>query len=67
MTMEPKPISELMTEKECAEFLRLSTHNLRARRSNKQGPPYKKIGGAVRYDTAEVRAWVDSHSVAVGR
>ena len=60
-------MSELLREPEAAVRLQVSRSFLRQSRSKTartEGPPYIKLGGtAVRYDTADLDAWIDRHRV----
>jgi predicted DNA-binding transcriptional regulator AlpA len=50
----------MMREGEVAEQLGMSRRTLQGWRWRGGGPPYHRIGGAVRYDPTEVRAWLDA-------
>ena len=50
----------LLTPKETARYLNLSVSWLAKRRLAGDGPPYSKLGGAVRYDEVKLRKWVTS-------
>lgn len=52
---------------EVAEYLRKTEKTLANWRSLGIGPRYTKAGGTIRYDWADVRAWLDSEAVAPGR
>lgn len=54
----PEGADEMLTEMELARRLKLSPGWLRNRRSAGNGPPYYKVGGAVRYDWRAVLAWI---------
>ncbi|MFP3983333.1 MAG: helix-turn-helix transcriptional regulator [Desulfurivibrionaceae bacterium] len=58
--------SELLTEKEAAEFIRGSVKTLQARRYRHQPPVYYKVGGAIRYKIADLEGWIESGKVEVG-
>jgi excisionase family DNA binding protein len=51
-----------MTTKEVAEMLRIAPQTLEKARSTGLGPqiPFVKVGRAVRYAKADVRAWTES-------
>jgi hypothetical protein len=51
-------IPALLTPKETAEHLKLSTDWLAKARMNGGGPPYIKIGHAVRYSEAALLQWI---------
>lgn len=48
----------LLTPKQAAAFLNLSASWLAKARLNGGGPPYIKMGGAVRYDATVLREWM---------
>jgi Helix-turn-helix domain len=48
----------LLTEREVSAILRMSTAALRRWRVLGSGPPYLKIGGAVRYNARTLRHWI---------
>ena len=48
----------LMTEEEVAQYLRVKPSTLRNWRFRKIGPPYCKIGGTVRYRTADISEYM---------
>lgn len=49
----------LLTESEAARWLNLSVHTLRNDRSRRLvGVPYVQLGRVIRYDPAELRAWL---------
>lgn len=54
----------LMNEKEAAEVLRLSPRTLQSWRVSGGGPTYRKLGRAVRYDRAQLDAWIAARSTA---
>jgi len=53
-------MERMRREAEVAEVLGLSIRTLQGWRWRGGGPPYHRIGGAIRYDMAEVRAWLDA-------
>ena len=57
--MIPEHTEELMTEKEVAQFLKVSVNTLRNYRSLGIGPLFVKLGRSVRYRMADVLAWVN--------
>ena len=65
-TFTPKPTRELkstdrlLTPKEAAEFLRVSISWLAKARMRGDGPPYVKIGRAVRYPEGALHQWMKS-------
>jgi len=54
--------SSYMTTKEVAAMLRIAPQTLEKARSTGLGPqiPFVKVGRAVRYAKADVRAWAES-------
>lgn len=57
----------LVNEIEAARYLGLSPRTMQAWRVRGDGPPYAKLGAAVRYDLDVLAAWVASgvrHSTA---
>lgn len=49
-----------VSETGVSAFLGLSTRTLQAWRLRGQGPPYRKLCGAVRYDMVAVSRWAES-------
>ena len=62
--METTAYRELVTETQAAEYLGLSTKTLQSWRWRKTGPPYVKLGGAVRYRPEDLEAWLQESRVA---
>ncbi|MDR3497128.1 MAG: helix-turn-helix domain-containing protein [Ancalomicrobiaceae bacterium] len=55
-------MSEYMTVKEAAAFIGVSASYLNKLRClTSTGPRFVKLGKAVRYSTADVRAWMDAN------
>jgi predicted DNA-binding transcriptional regulator AlpA len=54
--------SPSLDEKSVAEMLRLSVSVLRKWRVLRKGPPFKRLGRAVRYLRADVVQWLESQS-----
>jgi excisionase family DNA binding protein len=54
--------AEYLTTREAAVVLGVSAKCLEAWRAKGAGPPFAHVGRAVRYPTAELRAWVLSRS-----
>jgi hypothetical protein len=50
----------LLNENEAAHMLGLKTTTLRRWRWAGKGPPYRKIGGAVRYDPVDLAVFVEA-------
>lgn len=55
-----KMMSRFMPEKDVAEILGLSPRTLQKMRVEGGGPEFHKFGHAVRYELAEIEAWVES-------
>lgn len=49
----------LITTAEAATYLTLSARTLENWRARQEGPPFVKMGAAVRYDTAALAQWVE--------
>lgn len=58
-------LPDLLTPEEVAEITGLSMDTLAQWRSQKRCIPYLKIGRAVRYDPAEVQAYLERCRVSV--
>lgn len=52
-------IRRLLTEKQVAEKMELSQRTLQAWRRTGNGPPFVKLGNAVRYIDGDLDAWID--------
>ena len=50
---------KFLSEKEVAELLNLKVATLRAWRLRGSGPPYRKLGSAVRYPLDELQDWLN--------
>ncbi len=55
-----EPNSRLLKEGEAAKILSLEVATLRRWRWSGRGPRFLKLGGAVRYDPADIDAFVES-------
>lgn len=64
--METTATIALLTEREAAEFLAVSPATLNAWRTRRQGPRYIKLGRAVRYQQADLAAWLESRTIDPG-
>ncbi|MEO0464939.1 MAG: helix-turn-helix domain-containing protein [Pseudomonadota bacterium] len=53
----------LISTDEAAALLGLSPRTLEALRFRREGPPYVKLGRAVRYDLGELEDWIASNRV----
>ena len=63
---EPKPIKPpkvLLTPNQAAEVLHMAPSTLVNWRVRRQGPPFIKVGGAVRYCRADLDAWLEAQTV----
>jgi excisionase family DNA binding protein len=49
----------LITTAEAATYLTLSPRTLENWRTRQEGPPYVKMGTAIRYDTAALSKWIE--------
>jgi hypothetical protein len=56
----------LITEKDAADVLRLKSKTLTRWRWEGRGPRYHKIGGAVRYRTEDLEAFIAGTAVQHG-
>lgn len=54
----PTTAPTLLTPKQAARYLNLSVSWLAKRRLAGDGPPYVKLGGAVRYAEASLQQWM---------
>ena len=54
----------ILTEVEIADFLKLSTRTLQAWRVKKDGPPFIRVGRAIRYRLRDVVRWIEARTVA---
>jgi predicted DNA-binding transcriptional regulator AlpA len=54
---------QLLTEVQVADLLRLSYRTLQTWRSDKVGPPYVRVGRAIRYRRSDLIAWMVSNTV----
>lgn len=55
-------VDELWSIEDVAAFLRVPVETLYRWRKVKYGPPAARFGRHLRYDPAEVRAWVSSRA-----
>jgi predicted DNA-binding transcriptional regulator AlpA len=61
MTMPERIRDSLLTEKETANLLRLSTSWLAKKRMHGDGPPYVKLGRSIRYSEEALVRWMRSN------
>ena len=53
----------MMTTEQAAAFLGLAKGTLHTYRSRGKGPPFHRIGGAIRYQRSDLEAWRDAGRV----
>jgi excisionase family DNA binding protein len=63
--MTSMPADALLTTEEVADITGLSRETLAQWRSQRRGIPYLKVGRAVRYDPADVQAYLEGCRVSV--
>jgi predicted DNA-binding transcriptional regulator AlpA len=56
-------VMQRLTEAETSHYIAMSRPWLRLRRMRGEGPPYIKIGRAVRYDIRDLDDWLNKHRV----
>ena len=54
---------ELLTERQTAELLNISTRTLQAWRSDSVGPPFIRVGRTIRYRRGALVAWMEANTV----
>jgi len=54
----------LLSEIHAAELLGVSSRTLQAWRSRNEGPPFVRMGRAVRYRRQDLLAWIEQNTVA---
>lgn len=59
-----KEYPPIVNEAQCADMVAMSAEWLRLRRAMGDGPPFMKIGRAVRYDRDVVLGWFRAREVA---
>jgi predicted DNA-binding transcriptional regulator AlpA len=59
MTSDHVQRHEYIDTKAAAGYLALKVNTLNCWRSRREGPPFVKIGGSVRYRLADLDAWAD--------
>jgi predicted DNA-binding transcriptional regulator AlpA len=57
-----KEIDPLLNEHEAAALLGVSVRTLQNWRLRGGGPPYQKLGSAVRYSLVKLRQWIENGS-----
>lgn len=60
-------MARMMDEVEVAGWLGLAPETLRTWRARGKGPPFAKLGEAIRYDEEDVKAWIDARKVTPGK
>jgi predicted DNA-binding transcriptional regulator AlpA len=55
--------STILTDVQAGGEVNLSPQTLRNWRSQRRGPPYFKIGRAVRYNLQDLREWMAKHRI----
>jgi len=63
--VEKASLNDLLKPEEVANLTGLSPETLAQWRSQKRGIPYLKVGRAVRYDPADVQAYLEGCRVSV--
>lgn len=60
-------MAKMLNEIEVAAMLSLAPETLRAWRVRGKGPPFAKLGEAIRYDEDDVKSWVACRKVIPGK
>lgn len=55
----------LLTERQAAQLLGLSVKTLQARRFNRLGPSYVKLGRSVRYTSVDLENFINSNRIQI--
>jgi excisionase family DNA binding protein len=55
----------LLTEDEAADSLRISVRTLQAWRLKAAGPPFVRVGRAIRYRCGDIKAWIKLNTCGV--
>jgi hypothetical protein len=53
----------LLTERDAADLLKVSTRTLQAWRCDRVGPPFIRVGRSIRYRRGELLVWLASRAV----
>lgn len=61
-TTTPQPIP-VLTEKDAASYIGMSIFYLRQRRMRGGGPSFLRFGRSIRYQLADLEAWLSGHRV----
>jgi hypothetical protein len=59
MTTATAQRHEYMDTRQSAAYLQISFNTLNCWRSRREGPPFVKVGGKVRYRLADLDGWAD--------
>lgn len=59
MTNCQQPAGDIWSAKEAASFLGVSNETLSRLRVKRQGPPFVRVGGLVRYHRPAVMQWIE--------
>jgi predicted DNA-binding transcriptional regulator AlpA len=63
-TAAPLNSDAILDTREAADLLGLSTSHLKHLRVRGDGPPYSRLGGAIRYRVGDLLDWVASKKVS---
>lgn len=55
-------VNGMMTARQVAAYLQVSTSTLKAWRLSLEGPRFARVGRTIRYSRAELEAWIESVS-----
>jgi excisionase family DNA binding protein len=58
---------EYLTTRQLADLLQVSAENVVYWRRKRTGPPHIKVGKHIRYDRADIDAWLAEHQVPTTR
>jgi len=61
-----KPVREILTLEEAADYLRISPHTLRDKIRTRKLPFYK-VGGSIRFRRSKLDKWVDRNEIPEAR
>jgi predicted DNA-binding transcriptional regulator AlpA len=61
--MSEKIFQKLAKEPEAARYIEMSRPWLRLQRMRGDGPPYVRLGRAIRYDLRDLDAWLETKKV----
>jgi excisionase family DNA binding protein len=63
---ETKITSPWLNTEQAADYLGTTRSTLADYRTKKNGPPYYKVGGIIRYKQADLDAWIECGRVQCG-